>query len=154
MEKTAFLSKSKSGMKRKVNLLFRFPYDDTKGLEEICPDFKQHTLIKNIKKMELICSYDSVKFNSNLLNDYKKALYSYLKKTSSLENYSIHENDDITPANKAFNEWINNPKVLIRFADRYDKLFGFPDSMVKNPEYQLYIAFKAGFSAGEKFSNH
>lgn len=150
MEKKAFIDKSNYGQKRIIGLLFELPYEDFEELNSICSDYKQKTLVKSISKMELVISYDRFKHNTNLIEEHSNYLMKYFEKTAEMENYSVRYNDEITPVNKAFNKWINDPEVLDNFYHWYDTVFGFSDSEVEEPLEQLYKAFKAGYNSKEE----
>lgn len=147
MEKKAFIDKSNYGQKRIVGLLFELPYENFEELNFI---YSEKTLIKNISKMELIISYDRFKNNANLIKEHSNYLMKYFEKTAKMENYSVRYSDEITPVDKAFNKWINDPEVLDNFYHWYDSVFGFTDSEVEEPLDQLYKAFKAGYNSKEE----
>lgn len=145
MEKRRYIDRGK-GQKVEVGLLFSFPFENIKEIEKLAPNMSEKEIIKSIKKMELVQSYDKDFINKNLMKEFhnrKDKLIKEAVKRGFYKYSTINEEH-----HNKFNKWFNNyatQKKLNSWC--VDGMIGFADTTFERVEDVMYIAFAAGMES-------
>lgn len=145
MEKSRYVSHGK-GQRAKVGLLFLFPFTEVDGIEKLAPNMQESELIKAVKKMELVQSYDRDFIDKDLLDELIREKDTGVRDAAKRGFYSelllTEEHSD------EFGKWLNKYETQ-KSLDCWcvDGMIGFDETTFERAEYVLYLAFAAGMEA-------
>lgn len=141
MEKRRYINHEKR-QKAEVGLFFSFPFENIKEIEKFAPNFSEKEIIKSIKKMELVQSYDNDFRDKNLMKEFRNEKDVQMKDAVKRGFYKHISNEKYK---EAFNKWYNNYTTQ-KSLDGWcvDGMVGFADVTFERVEYILYLAFEAG----------
>lgn len=147
MEKCRYIDHGK-GQKAEVGLLFLFPFETAKDIGKLAPNMSEKEIIKAIKKMELVLSYDRGFIDKDLSRDLHDEKDGQMREAAKRGFYESGLSNE--KHYDEFNKWYSSYETQ-KSLDCWcvDSMVGFADVTFERVEYVLYLAFKAGVEAAK-----